>query len=123
MNKIIDRETGLAAFRQGRSLCFRLDGRLDRGTARAIEGQLRNDFHATRLRLECSSLESADRAAIRSLASTILAWVQAREDRTIDVFNLDPELKRAVAWHPLRAVTDPGAPLFFDPDRDPSWDL
>jgi hypothetical protein len=123
MTTIIDRATGLAAFRQGRSLCLRLDGHLGAVTTHAIARQLRDDDHATRLRLECSGLHRVDADAIRVLASALLAWAQRRDDRSIDVLNLDLEIQAAAAWHPLRAVTDPDALVFFDPDRDPDWTL
>jgi hypothetical protein len=121
MNTFIDRDAGFAAFRQGRSLCLRLDGDLDTATAIAIGRRLHDDAHATRLRLECSTLERADVRAGRILARALLGWAQQRDDRSIEVHNLDPTIRRAVAWHPLRAVTEPDAVLFFDPDRDPDW--
>lgn len=117
----IDHAAGFAVFRRGRSLCVRLDGALEPTTARAICGHLGADADAIRLRLECSTLHDVDPDAARTLARGVLRWAQAADDRSIDVLNLDLDLERAGAWHPLRSVTDPDEWLFVDPDQDEPW--
>ncbi|MFP4623016.1 MAG: STAS domain-containing protein [Gemmatimonadota bacterium] len=117
----VDRETRFATFRQGRSFCVRLDGTLDATTARAVAEQLRNEHHSVRLRLECSTLRAMDPEGTGLLASALLAWAHRRDDRSIDVLNLDPALQRSMAWHPLAALTDPGELLFFAPESLPGY--
>lgn len=118
MTRKIDTETGLAAFRQGRSLCVRLQGQLDASAARGIERIARSDDNAVRFRLECSSLEGVEPVGARLLAHALLTWSGERSGRSVDLINLDPELQRRVAWHPLRAFIDPDELVFFDPGRD-----
>lgn len=122
MTAYVDREAGFATFSQGRSLCVRLDGELDGAMARGIESQIRGDLHSTRLRLECSTLARIDTGAARRLARALLAWGQARADRSVEVLNLDPAVADRVAWHPLRPFLDPDELVFIDPDRDNIWD-
>ena len=121
METYIDREAGFAVFSQGRSLCVRLDGHLDMGMAEGVAARIRNDSAHVRLRLECSTLLRVDAHAAGLLARALLAWSLARDDRAIDVLNLDPKVARLVAWHPLRSVTDPDELVFVDPDRETSW--
>ena len=118
----IDREAGFATFRQGRSLCVRLDGALGMQMAQGVAEQVQQERGAVRLRLECSTLERVDPAALRYLASVMLDWAQAVEGRSVDVLNLDPALQRRIAWHPLQALADPDELVFVDPDRDPASD-
>ena len=116
MEKHIDREAGFATFRKARSFCLRLDGTLDLPLALAAARQVLRDGEAVRLRLECSSLARVEPDAARVLASALLVWVQRRDDRSIDILNLDLHLHQAMAWHPLRVFTDTDELLFFDPD-------
>lgn len=119
MNSFVDRDAGFAAFRQGRSVCLRLDGHVDIETALAIQRQLRDHDDATRLRLECSTLRRIDAEAASYLARSLLAWARQHVDRSIEILNLDAGIRRTDAWRPLRAVTDPEELIFFDPDPDP----
>ncbi|MGK7310762.1 MAG: hypothetical protein ACN0LA_00850 [Candidatus Longimicrobiales bacterium M2_2A_002] len=121
MNRYIDREAGFAVFTRGRSLCIRLDGFLDGAMADGIADQIRTDLDHVRLRLECSTLRRVDEDAARTLARSLLAWTQARADRTIDILNLTPTVAGRVAWHPLRSVMDPDELVFIDPDRETAW--
>jgi hypothetical protein len=121
MTEHIDRDAGFATFRRGRSLCVRLQGRLDPPMARGVAAQIRTDREATRLRLECSTLDDVDPVAARILAASLLTWSQRRTDRSVDVLNLGLEIQRHIAWHPLRALTDPDELVFIDPDREAAW--
>ena len=122
MEKHVDREVGFAAFRKARSFCIRLDGTLDLPLARAAARQIIRDNDAVRLRLECSSLDRAEPDATRVLASVLLVWVHRRDDRSIDILNLDLDLHHDIAWHPLRVFTDTDELLFFDPDAEARFD-
>ena len=118
MTTLVDRHAGFAAFRQGRSACLRLHGVLDEAMALGIRHHLRRDGDSVRLRLECSTLNAVEPAAVRILADGVLRWSHARPDRSVDVLNLAPRLERGVAWHPLHAVLDPDELVLVDPDRD-----
>jgi anti-anti-sigma regulatory factor len=122
MTKYVDRDAGFATFSQGRSFCVRLDGQLDGAMARGIEARIRDDRVSTRLRLECSTLDRMDTDAARSLARALLAWGQARPDRSVEILNLDPAIAHRMARHPLRPFLDPDELVFIDPDRDTVWD-
>lgn len=117
----IDKDAGFAVFRRGRSLCVRIDGTLDLDTARGVCRQLSTDADAVRLRLECSSLHEVDPDAARILARGALRWAQGGDARSVDVLNLDLELQRTLAWHPLQALTDADELVFLDPDQDDVW--
>ena len=119
----VDSEAGIAAFRQGRSLCIRLCGTLDDRTARRVAQLIRSDRTAVRLRLECSALDAFEDSGARLVASSLLAWSVRAGGRTVDVLNLAETLYRRVSWHPLRSFSDPDEVLFFDPDREPAWEL
>jgi hypothetical protein len=94
---------------------------LDMPMARGVERQLLRDRDSLRLRLECSSLTAVAPDAARTLASALLAWAQRRDDRSIDLLNLDPDLHHTLSWHPLRAFTDPDELIFFDPTCESPW--
>lgn len=121
MTPYIDRDAGFATFRHRRSLCVRLDGELDLRMATGILEQIRGDRESVRLRLECSTLGAVQPRAARVLAGGLLAWAQQRANRWVEILNLDLELQRRVAWHPLRTFTDPDEMVFTDPDRSEAW--
>lgn len=121
MQTHVDRDAGFAAFRQGRSLCVRLDGTLDAPMARGIARQVKHDRVSVRLRLECSTLRQVQPDASRILAHALLAWTQAGDGRSVEVLNLDYTLHQALAWHPLRFLADPDELVFLDPDHDEPW--
>jgi anti-anti-sigma regulatory factor len=123
MNTHVDREAGFAAFTQGRSLCVRLDGQLDQGLAQWITTLLRQDQHAIRLRLECSSLQGVDPAAARLLASGLIRWSQRGPGRSVDILNLDSSVQQRVGWHPLRTFHDRDELVFIDPALDDAGSL
>lgn len=115
----VDRTAGVAAFRQGRSLCLRLHGTLDQAMARAAAVIVGQDRDAVRLRLECSSLEAVEPDAARVLADVLLGW--AAGGWSVDIHNLDAGIQRRIGWHPLLAFHDADELLFFDPARAPFW--
>lgn len=119
MTTHVDRDRRYAAFRAGRSACLRLTGHLDADTARAIASHLHDDRHTVRLRLECSSLATVDPRGARILADALLLWAQRAADRSVDILNLDPDIARRAAWHPLVSFLDRDEILFVDPDGEP----
>lgn len=121
MVQYVDAEAGIAVFRQGRALCIRLSGALDDRMAGRAAHIVRADRTAVRLRLECSALDGVEEAPARLFASAILAWAGAAGGRSAHILNLAETVQRRVAWHPLRAFSDPDEVLFFDPDREPAW--
>ena len=116
-----DREAGIAAFRQGRSLCLRLAGPLDAAMARGAERVVRRDRGSVRLRLECSGLTDVDALCARLLGTALVAWGAAGDGRSVEIHNLAEGLQRRIAWHPLQSFMDRDELVFFDPDRDPDW--
>lgn len=116
--ELVDRAAGVAAFRQGRSLCIRLRGPLDPAAARAVAGLIHGGGDAVRLRLECSALSALEPTAARTMAHALLAWARRGADRSVEILNLDARLRRQLAWHPLRAFVGPDELLFLDPDRE-----
>lgn len=121
MTSDVERSAGFAAFRQGRSLCIRLDGTLDARTAREVAAQIGADRQCVRLRLECSTLQRLEPEAARILAHALLAWSRIGDGRSVDILNLAPALQRRIAWHPLRTFCDADELVFIDPDRDETW--
>lgn len=118
----VDAEAGIAVFRQGRSLCIRLRGTLNDGTARSAARLIRPDRNALRLRLECSGVDGSDGSGPGLLATALLAWAGGAGGRTVHFINVAEILYRGAAWHPLRSFSDPDEVLFFDPDREPAWE-
>ena len=89
--------------------------------ARTVEGRLREERAAVRLRLECSSVEAVDPHAARILAGSLLAWIQRGGDRSVDVLNLRLDVERQSGCRPLRIFREPDELLFYDPDgADPA---
>lgn len=97
----VDRDRGFAAFRAGRSVCVRLQGRLDDAMARGVARQIPAGARVVRLRLECSTLHAIDPAAARSLADELLQWTRRQGGRSVDIHNLQPALASSSALEPL----------------------
>lgn len=117
MIRRLESADGIAAFRQGRSLCLRLHRTLDGDAARRAVRLIRHAGDALRLRLECSALTAVEPAAARDLAEALLGWAAGADGRAVLIHNLDPGLQDRIAWHPLRPFLDPDELLFLDPDR------
>lgn len=108
MERFVHSGTRSAAFREGRALCIRLVGPLDSGLSAAVRRFLRSSPDVVRLRLECSTLGRIEADGARHLAGTLQEWGRSG-GRSIELLNLDPGLRRQLAWHPLGRFCD-GAP-------------
>lgn len=121
MEKYVDRNAGFAAFRTGRSLCVRLQGTLDGPMARGVARQIPTGTRVIRLRLECSSLHTVEPMAGRILAGALRRWEQRRDERSVEILNLDLPLLRSAACEPLRPFADKVWPRISHPEHNPYW--